>query len=91
MRHELKCWPTNFTDIAIGLKTCEIRYDDRGYSVDDELVLNEYSPTEQGFTGRGMVVRVTHITRPEPYNAIEGALAPGWCVLSIVLVQGIRP
>lgn len=43
--HELKCWPESFEAIATGVKTFEIRKDDRGYRVGDYLLLREWKPT----------------------------------------------
>jgi hypothetical protein len=65
MKHEIKCWPEPFQAIWDGLKTCEFRYDDRNYAVDDELRLREYYPAGLDwpgkYTGRELLVRVTDI------------------------------
>ena len=42
--HELKTWPEFFKAIKSGAKTCEIREDDRGFSVGDVLKLREFVP-----------------------------------------------
>ena len=44
MRHELKTWPEFYAAVRENKKTFELRYDDRKYSVDDELVLREFEP-----------------------------------------------
>ena len=40
--HELKIWPQYFDAIASGIKTFEVRKDDRGFAVGDTLVLKEW-------------------------------------------------
>ena len=42
--HELKCWPEPFLEIALGRKTCELRYDDRQYKPGDVLILRHWTP-----------------------------------------------
>lgn len=42
--HELKVWPVYFRRLADGLKTFEIRKNDRGYQAGDTLILREYDP-----------------------------------------------
>ncbi|VXB81024.1 hypothetical protein EXIGUO8H_230002 [Exiguobacterium sp. 8H] len=60
MVHELKIWPEYFDAVEAGLKTFEIRQDDRGYKSGDVLTLREYDPTEQAYTGRALCRRVTY-------------------------------
>ncbi|VXB37760.1 hypothetical protein EXIGUO8H_100011 [Exiguobacterium sp. 8H] len=62
MLHELKIWPEYFDAVEAGLKTFEIRQDDRGYKSGDVLTLREYDPTEQAYTGRALCRRVTYMT-----------------------------
>lgn len=73
-RHELKTWPVYFQALIDGIKTAEIRRDDRGFRPGDILWLREWSP---GYTGREASASVTHITRD-----IEG-LADGFVMLSL--------
>jgi ASC-1-like (ASCH) protein len=84
VEHELKTDPQTFDDVEAGLKTFEIRLDDRNFAVGDILVLRRTrhsgaamaagAPLE--FTGRTLRVVVQH--------KLKGyGLMPGWCVLSI--------
>jgi hypothetical protein len=83
-RHELKTDPDAFNAVLLGTKTHEIRKNDRGFAVGDELLLHETElaeadrPTDHAhtYTGRELLRRVTHIQ--EGYG-----LAPGWAILSI--------
>jgi hypothetical protein len=93
--HELKTWPAFFQPQADGVKTFEIRKDDRRprYAVGDVLHLREYIPARLGddeygcvshfapeYTGRECFRRVTYIAR-DP----EGEIVPvGLCVMSVV-------
>lgn len=44
MKHELKTWPEFFRAVRENKKTFELRFDDRHYAVDDELLLREFEP-----------------------------------------------
>jgi hypothetical protein len=43
-KHDLKTWPEHFKYIKTGIKTFEIRENDRGFEVGDILNLREFSP-----------------------------------------------
>lgn len=71
--HYLKCWPEHYQDITHGHKTHEIRVNDRDYQVGDLLVLREYKPQPAGiFTGKYLVVKVTHMTTSEQMQSLFG-------------------
>ena len=80
--HELKTWPRFFKDVEMGLKTFEIRKDDRGFEVDDYLNLREWDPGAGTYTGKKLRVRVTYIVRPD-VALVASMLQPGHCVLGI--------
>lgn len=60
-KHELKTWPYYFRHILSGKKNFEIRNNDRGFRVGDTLVLKEFSPTTQQYTGREVIKKVNYI------------------------------
>ena len=49
--HYLKTWPEFFQAVKEGRKTFEIRANDRDYEVNDILVLEEFDPEQNAFTG----------------------------------------
>ena len=79
--HELKTVQPHFEHVRSGAKRAEIRRDDRGFAVSDVLVLKEYDPATDSYSGREVEVRVTHVL------AGYEALAPGFVMLSIELRQ----
>ena len=62
MIHTLKIWPEFFQAIVDDLKLFEIRKNDRDYKVGDVLILTEYEPKQQKYTGRGLSVDVIYLT-----------------------------
>jgi len=75
--HKLKTWPEPFQAVVDGKKTYEWRKDDRGFEVGDRLLLREWDPEKEHYTGREMVVFVTYISR-DSFDIPEG-----YCVLAI--------
>ncbi|WP_380147554.1 ASCH/PUA domain-containing protein [Kurthia populi] len=59
-KHELKILPEYFGAVAKGLKTFEIRKNDRNYQVGDLLDLKEWNGED--FTGYSILMQVTYIT-----------------------------
>ena len=76
-KHELKILPKHFQEVWDGIKTFELRKNDRNYQRGDILVLREWNGKE--YTGSCIAVRVTHILKDCP----EYGLADGYCILSI--------
>ena len=85
-RHELKTDPDVFRAVLEGRKTYEIRRNDRGFAVGDELLLRETRftgaeiaagrPLE--YTGRELTVRISHMLTGPVYGLLES-----WSILSI--------
>ena len=61
MVHHLKTWPVYFNPIWDGIKHFEFRKNDRDYKIDDVLVLEEYHPEGQFYTGRVIKAKVPYI------------------------------
>lgn len=61
--HELKVHPKWFKDLLLGLKKIEIRKDDRGYQEGDIVILNEFDPVEERYTGSQIKRKITYIQK----------------------------
>lgn len=61
MTHALKTVPPFFKDIVEGNKTFEIRKNDRLFKVGDKLLLQEYLPKEQKYSGQEWEGEITYI------------------------------
>ncbi|EKT3957672.1 DUF3850 domain-containing protein [Flavobacterium psychrophilum] len=61
MTHELKIVPEYFKDAMLGLKKFEIRFNDRNYQVGDTLILNEFNPKTERYTGEQVTRKVDYI------------------------------
>lgn len=44
MEHELKIWPQYFAAVSTGMKTFELRNNDRAFQAGDIVVLHEWEP-----------------------------------------------
>lgn len=74
--HELKCWPEPFGQLASGIKTAEFRLDDRGFRAGDSLLLREWSPFSEKYSGRCLYALVTCKTT-------EFGIPAGYAMLSL--------
>lgn len=74
--HRLKVEQPHFQALWDGSKTFEIRWDDRGYAVGDQLILMEWDGQRE--TGEGLTAKVTHLLRGGQHG-----LAEGWVVMSL--------
>jgi len=76
--HTLKIVPPYFVDVCAGVKTFEIRNNDRDFLEGDVLDLREYLPDQDAFTGRSIMKRVAYV-----YRGSAGGLAPGHVALAL--------
>ena len=72
--HELKILPEYYKAQVEGKKNFEIRKNDRNYLIGDKLVLKEYDPKTDSFTGQSFVTEITFIT---DYQQKEGYVVLG--------------
>ena len=75
MIHTLKTWPEYYLYVASGEKTFEIRKNDRDYKHWDILILREFDPKTNKYSGRWVVRRVTYIT--------DFGMQPGYICMAI--------
>lgn len=62
MIHDLKIYTSYFQDVQDRKKNFEIRFNDRNFKVGDILLLREYLPDEDKFTGKSVEREVVYIT-----------------------------
>ncbi len=67
MKHELKTINPFFTDSINGKKLWEIRLNDRSYKLGDEVILREYNPSNNSYSGRRITGIITYIFRADDY------------------------
>lgn len=79
MEHRLKTWPKTFHAVRLGIKNFELRRNDRDFKVGDTLVLCEYEPELDVYTGNEVRRKVSYIMQ-------SGFGFPsGVCVMSLVV------
>lgn len=80
--HKLKITPEFFGLVAVGMKTAEVRFNDRNYEAGDYLRLCEFKDLK--FTGESVLVEVTHVLHSEDFPC---GVKRGYCVLSFNAVR----
>lgn len=60
--HRLKTWPKFYDDMVAGLKTFEIRLNDRNFKAGERVTLVEFDPATNLYTGRKINRRIVYIT-----------------------------
>lgn len=79
MMHELKCWPRYFEPVSNGSKPFEIRLNDRGYQVGDTLLLREWDPDSERYTGRAHhTPPISYIADGKPFCDFHGYVVLGF-------------
>ena len=93
MIHDLKTWPTMFAAVLSGIKTHEIRKDDRPFAIGDVLRLREWVPDipdacrhdakglTGAFTGRECDVSVTFVTAGGQWGLPRDVVVMSICAL----------
>lgn len=76
--HELKTWPEYFQEVFLMHKNFEIRKNDRNFQTGDILILKEWDPDRQEYTGRKLARNITYILYGGQFGIEEG-----YVVLSI--------
>ncbi len=87
MTHNLKCWPEYYEASESGAKPFEFRVFDRPYKVNDYVLLEEFNPKTQSFTGRSMLQKITYLLDLGSMPGDIGALLKGYVVLGFGMIQ----
>lgn len=80
--HILKTWTEYFNAVKSGAKQFEGRQDDRNYKVGDTLILREWNPKTEEYTGRELQRIITY-----KLDGGQFGIQQKWCVLSIATPQ----
>lgn len=67
--------------MASGEKKFELRLNDRGFLVGHELLLREYDPHTQAYTGQTLRRKITCVLQNN--EAEEFGLKPGYCIMGL--------
>lgn len=78
-KHELKIWPEVYMPVLVGQKPFEVRQDDRNFRVGDALVLREWQPETQRYTGRELERTITHKTKGPKWGLPHNLCVLGLC------------
>lgn len=79
MTHDLKIWPEYFQPVVKGLKTFELRYNDRNFQVGDILMMHEFCPVQWDYTVNWVRCVISFIL---PSGDVAG-LQDGYVILAI--------
>ena len=77
-QHRLKTWPEQFRAVRNKDKRFEVRRDDRGFEVGDTLILCEFRPETEEYSGSEFGVRIIYKLEGGQFGIEEG-----YCVLGI--------
>lgn len=76
--HELKVWPACYAAVVAGTKPFDVRFNDRDFRVGDALLLREYEPESEQYSGRTVERWVSYLLQGGAFGVEEG-----WCVLGL--------
>ena len=75
--HELKTWPSYFNAVINGIKTFEVRKADRPFKIGDKLLLREWSPKTEQYTGAVLTRQISYILHGGQFGIEEGFIVMG--------------
>jgi uncharacterized protein DUF3850 len=85
--HVVKLWPEMFDDVASGVKSFDLRRNDRDYLVGDLLVMQEFDPKSGRYTGRETTRRVSYVM----HGAGPGCIEPLKGLAINYVILGLAP
>lgn len=75
--HELKTWNEYFSMVFSGSKSFEVRKNDRDFKLLDEVLLREFDPNTEKYTGRILHRRISYIFKGGQFGIEEGYVVLG--------------
>lgn len=82
MTHALKTWPGYYAQVASGKKPFEVRKNDRDYKTGDRVLLQEFDPNTEKYTGNEMEFRIGYILQGPGFG-----IQNGFCVFTLEEIQ----
>lgn len=79
--HDKKLVNPYFNDVWNGLKTFELRKNDCDYQVEDYMVLHEFNPENNSYSGRFILTKITY--KLQGYTGLQ----EGYCILGIEVLD----
>jgi hypothetical protein len=76
--HLVKSWPEFYHAVEAGYKHFEVRRNDRDYNEGDLLLLQEYDPRENDYTGRSVSRRIGKVW------PLDGVGVPGFVAFDLL-------
>lgn len=80
MIHNLKTWPRYYQRMIAKEKGFEVRKNDRDFQTGDQLILQEFDPVENKYTGDDRMFDVTYILHGGSFG-----IDPEFVVMSVTL------
>ena len=77
-----------FQDVKSGTKNFEYRKNDRDFQVGDALILKEFNPAIQMYSGDTITVKITYLL--QGIAAIRVGVPEGFCIMGISPNQKIH-
>ncbi len=87
-QHELKTWPDMFDEIDRHRKVHEFRKNDRNFREGDLVLLREFEPAGERYTGREIPVRIMSISYGPAWGIPKGYAAFSIAVGRSVDIRG---
>lgn len=76
--HELKTWPAYFAAVRRGDKPFDIRKNDRDFEVGDTVILQEFDPDQDAYTGQTETRTIRFLLSEEDLGVIHGFVVIGF-------------
>lgn len=77
MTHALKTWPNFYKDIQAGYKNFEVRKFDRPFKPGDKLILQEWDPATEEYTGKEFHSEIGYILHGGNFGIEKGYVVLG--------------
>lgn len=79
--HYLKTWTQFFNEVRSGIKQFEVRKNDRDFKIGDTLILEEFDPAKDAYTGAWVPERITYKLDDERF------VKEGYVILGITEIK----